>query len=63
MKTKLMEITCGLFLWFADVIPDIIEETFSVNESTALAITEDLVQMALKNIEQKRSKHYGNKES
>lgn len=63
MKTKLFETTCGLFLWFADVIPDIIEETFSVNTDTALDLAEYLLKMALKGIEKKRSNYHGNKES
>lgn len=65
MKFNMEEIkfVVGLFLKFADALPEFIQKTLPVSYETGLILTEDILNMALRGVEQKRSKHYGNKES
>lgn len=65
MKFNMEEIkfVVGLFLKFADVLPEFIQKTLPVSYDTGLIITEDILNMALRGVKQKRSKHYGNKEN
>lgn len=56
MRTEKIKFVAGLFLKFADYLPEFFQKNVPVSYETALSITEDLVQMALRGIEQKKEK-------
>ena len=63
MRTEKIKFVAGLFLKFADYLPEFFQRNMPVSYETALSITEDLMQMALRGIEKKRSETNGNEES
>lgn len=56
MRTEKIKFVAGLFLKFVDYLPEFFQKNVPVSYETALSITEDLVRMTLRGIEQKKEK-------